>query len=76
MGVRALAENLDVGELEADVFMRTFHTAYPGIKTFVNLTIESCKRLGYVETLSGRRRYLSLINSDKYSEKCKSYYCR
>ncbi|XP_077294187.1 DNA polymerase theta [Arctopsyche grandis] len=69
MGVRSLAQNLDVGELEADVFMRTFHSAYPGIKTFVNLTIESCKRLGYVETLSGRRRYLSLINSDKYSEK-------
>lgn len=70
MGIKALAECLSVCESDAELFMKTFHYTYPGIKSFTNLTIESCKRLGYVETLSARRRYLSSINSSNYSEKC------
>lgn len=71
MGIKSLAHILDMCEIEAEIFLKTFHNAYPGIKIFVTTTVEKCRKLGYVETLHGRRRYLPSINSNNYSEKCK-----
>ncbi|MCK4361532.1 MAG: DNA polymerase I, partial [Bacteroidales bacterium] len=37
---------------------------YPGIKEYMNKTIEFARKNGYVETMMGRRRYLRDINSN------------
>ncbi|XP_041971015.1 DNA polymerase theta-like isoform X2 [Aricia agestis] len=63
MGNRTLAQQLDVSEMEAAVFMDAFYTTYPAIRTFTGRVVDDCRRHGYVETLMKRRRYLPDINS-------------
>ncbi|XP_061711410.1 DNA polymerase theta [Cydia pomonella] len=62
MGNKTLAQTLDVGEMEAAVFMDSFHKTYPAIKVYTQRVIEDCRRNGYIETLMKRRRYLPDIN--------------
>ncbi|CAG9863608.1 unnamed protein product [Phyllotreta striolata] len=62
MGCKTLAAQLDSSEEEAAEFVETFMRTYPGIKSFINRTLERCRRDGYVETISGRKRYLPHIN--------------
>ncbi|XP_018568952.2 DNA polymerase theta [Anoplophora glabripennis] len=62
MGSKTLAEQLEIDESEAILFMDSFRNTYPGIKKFIKETIDSCRDKGYIETISGRRRYLPHIN--------------
>lgn len=62
MGSKTLAEQLEIEENEAVLFMDTFRNTYPGIKKFIKETIDSCRKKGYIETVSGRKRYLPHIN--------------
>lgn len=62
MGSKTLSEQLSVTEAEATEFMETFHSKYPGIKKYINKIVSKCRKDEYVETLSGRRRYLANIN--------------
>jgi DNA polymerase-1 len=48
---------------EAADFIRTYFEKYPGIKRYVEETENRTRKLGYAETLFGRRRYLPEINS-------------
>ncbi len=48
---------------EAGEFIRTYFEKYPGIKRYVEETVEGTRKQGYAETLFGRRRYLPEINS-------------
>jgi DNA polymerase-1 len=48
---------------EAAEFIRTYFEKYPGIKRYVEETVERTRKQGYAETLFGRRRYLPEINS-------------
>jgi len=48
---------------EAAEFIRTYFEKYPGIKRYVEETENRTRKLGYAETLFGRRRYLPEINS-------------
>ncbi|XP_060523535.1 DNA polymerase theta isoform X6 [Cylas formicarius] len=69
MGAKALSEQLNILENEASKFIEIFKNAYPGIKDFFQKTIENCKLNGYVETITGRRRYLPNINKSDISLK-------
>lgn len=62
MGTKALAEQLNVNEREAEDFVESFHSKYISIRKYIHKTIENCSKNGYVETISGRRRYLPNIN--------------
>lgn len=62
MGSKTLSEQLGVTEAEATEFMETFHSKYPGIKKYINKIVGKCRKDEYVETISGRRRYLANIN--------------
>lgn len=64
MGAKTLAEQLEVEEEVAVEFMETFHQKYPGIKKYVQKVIERAKKVEYVETVTGRRRYLPSINHE------------
>lgn len=63
IGNKSLSQLLDVSEMEASVFMDTFHRTYPSIRVLTKNIIDDCKKKGYIETLMKRRRYLPDINS-------------
>ncbi|GAB6025098.1 hypothetical protein CHUAL_010530 [Chamberlinius hualienensis] len=63
MGAKTLGEQLDIDYDEALEFMEEFKSRYPDVRRFINSTVDKCRKLGYVETLSGRRRYLKNIES-------------
>lgn len=58
-----LAERLDISRGEAKQLIDDYFESYPAIKSYTDNIIQSAKENGYVETLLGRRRYLSDINS-------------
>jgi DNA polymerase-1 len=58
-----LSRALRIPRKEAKEFIEKFNQRYPGIQHYMIRTIASAKRLGYVETLSGRRRYIPEVNS-------------
>ncbi|KAH8232595.1 hypothetical protein KR032_010136 [Drosophila birchii] len=63
MGMRSLAESLKCTEQEAQMVSEQFHQAYPGIRTYTQKVVKFARNNGYVETITGRRRYLDHINS-------------
>lgn len=71
MGNKTLSQTLDVSEMEASIFMDTFHKTYPAIRLYTQKVIEDCKTKGFIETLTKRRRYLPEINSGLVSKKSK-----
>ena len=62
-----LSQNLGIGRKEAAQIIEDYFKAYPGIKTYMDSTINFAKEHGYVETLMGRRRYLRDINSANFT---------
>ncbi|KAF6035463.1 hypothetical protein EB796_006227 [Bugula neritina] len=58
MGSKSLSEQLLVEEEAADQLLADFQSTFIGLKKYIVSVIESCKELGYVSTLAGRRRYL------------------
>ncbi|KAM7364011.1 DNA polymerase theta isoform 2-T3 [Cochliomyia hominivorax] len=63
MGMRALAEGLKCTEQEAKLVSEQFHAAYPGIRLYTEKIVKFARNNGYIETITGRRRYLENINS-------------
>lgn len=62
-GMAALAEDLNVEKEEAVRLSEEFHKAYPRIKKYIDEIVERVRKNGFVETMTGRRRYLPAINS-------------
>ncbi len=58
-----LSQNLGIPRAEAAQIIEQYFAQYPGIKRYMNETINFAKEHGYVETLLKRRRYLRDINS-------------
>lgn len=58
-----LSRALRIPRAEAREFIERFNARYPGIQHYIIRTLAAAKRDGYVETLSGRRRYLPDINA-------------
>lgn len=69
MGNKALAENMNVEESESLKLTEDFHATYPHIRRYTNQIIRKTRELGYIETVTCRRRFLPLINSEDSSEK-------
>ncbi|XP_065358466.1 DNA polymerase theta [Calliphora vicina] len=63
MGMRALSEGLKCTEQEAKLVSEQFHAAYPGIRSYTEKVIKFARNNGYIETITGRRRYLENISS-------------
>ena len=63
LGPRGLKERLSLSFEEAQNFIDRYRALYPRVFLFLREVIESARKLGFVETLYGRRRYLGDINS-------------
>lgn len=64
MGARGLSRQLGISTDEAKKFIDEYFSTYPGVKAFVDTTIEKARVNMYSETLLGRRRPLPAISSD------------
>lgn len=58
-----LSQRLRCSRSEAKKIIDDYFTSFPSIRDFIDSTIASARRDGYVETLFGRRRYISDITS-------------
>jgi DNA polymerase-1 len=58
-----LQQRLNVPRSEADYLIENYFEKYPGVQTYIHSTIEFARKNGYVQTATGRRRYLRDINS-------------
>ncbi len=64
IGARGLAEAVDFSVAEAEKFIQEYFKTYTGVKDYIEQTIALAKKMGYVETLFGRKRYLPEIVSN------------
>ena len=58
-----LSQSLGIPRKEAAEIIENYFATYPGIKQYMNDTMNFARENGYVCTLMGRRRYLRDINS-------------
>ena len=58
-----LAERMEVSRGEARQLIDDYFATYPGVKAYMDQSIEKARQLGYTETLLGRRCQLPDINS-------------
>ncbi|MBC7864610.1 MAG: DNA polymerase I [Bacteroidia bacterium] len=68
-GPFGLAENIGVSRTEAKELIDNYFATYPGLKKYMDETVNTARETGYVKTLLGRRRYLRDINSKSSAER-------
>ncbi len=66
MGAFGLSDRTGMTRQEAETFIETYYTNFPGIKTWQEQVLTTTKEQGYAETLYGRRRYLPAIHSRNF----------
>ena len=59
-----LSERMGVSRSEAKKLIDDYFVTYPQIKEYMDKSIQRARIKGYIETISGRRRYLPDINSN------------
>ena len=58
MSAHGLSQRLRITRGEAAQFIEAYFATYPGVRQWIDATLERAREAGYVETLMGRRRYL------------------
>lgn len=66
-GAFGLAENLGISRTEAKEIIDNYKKQFPNIQRYMDDTIKFAKDNGYVQTLMGRKRWLSDINSSNFT---------
>ena len=62
-----LASRLGMGNNEAKEIIDEYFRRFPGVKTYIDTTIEFAREHGYVKTLAGRRRYIPDIKAPNFN---------
>src|SRR2546427_4643904 len=63
MSAFGLAQRLGIPRKEAAEIIEHYFAQFPGIRKYMSDTVEFARQRGYVETITGRRRYLRDIRS-------------
>lgn len=63
MGQKKLSETLGITPKEAKEIIEKYFNSFPTVRSYFNSIVENSKRIGYVETLLGRRRYFDYENA-------------
>ena len=61
MGNKAFAEAAGVSLEEAKIFREEYFSNFSGLKNYLDFSLENAKKLGYAETIFGRKRLLPLL---------------
>jgi DNA polymerase I len=67
IGPFSLAQQLGVSTAEAKEFIDRYFERFPGVRSYLDLQVELAREKGYVETLTGRRRYIPEIQSRNFN---------
>lgn len=62
-----LSQNIGISRKDAKKFIETYFKEFPGVKKYIDSSVELAKEQGYVETISHRRRYLPDIHSSSFN---------
>jgi DNA polymerase I len=66
-GEFSLARQLGITREEAGAFIREYFERFQGVRRFLDEQVAKAKERGYVETLSGRRRYIPELESRNWN---------
>jgi DNA polymerase-1 len=66
-GEFSLGNQLGISREEAGNFIRQYFERFSGVRAFLDSQVEMAREKGYVETLSGRRRYIPELKSDNWN---------
>lgn len=64
-----LSQDLSITRKEAAQYIEDYFKTYPGIKSFLDDTVEHAKEMGYVVTLFGRRRPVPELSSSNFMQR-------
>ncbi|MGH7466339.1 MAG: DNA polymerase, partial [Longimicrobiales bacterium] len=67
IGAFALSHQLGTSVQQAKEFIENYFVRFPDVRKYLDEQIEKARACGYVETISGRRRYIPEINSRNYN---------
>ncbi|MEX0907681.1 MAG: DNA polymerase I, partial [Gemmatimonadota bacterium] len=67
IGAFALSHQLGTSVQEAKEFIENYFVRFPGVRRYLDEQVQKARDLGYVETISGRRRYIPEITSRNYN---------
>lgn len=62
-----LSQSLDITRKEAGIFIENYLKSFPGVKNYMDISIEEAKKAGFVTTILNRRRYLPDITSSNFN---------
>jgi DNA polymerase-1 len=66
-GAFSLANSLGITNAEAKEFIEEYFRRFPGVRRYLDEQVELAKARGYVETLTGRRRYIPELRSRNWN---------
>ena len=61
-----ISQQTDLAPDEGARFIESYFSKYPGIRTYLEDTKAQTRRMGYLETVCGRRRYFPEITSSNF----------
>ncbi len=64
-----LSQDLSITRKEAAQYIEKYFETYPGIKKFLDDTVENAKKAGYVTTMFGRRRPVPELKSSNFMQR-------
>ena len=64
-----LAEDLDISRKEASEYIESYFATYPGVKKFLDETVEMGKQTGMTKTMFGRIRQIPEITSSNFMQR-------
>ena len=62
-----LAKQINVSNVEAEDFLNSYFIKFPEIKNYMEQTIKSCRKNGYVKNIFGRKTHITGINDKNYN---------
>jgi DNA polymerase-1 len=66
-GAFSLANSLGITNAEAKEFIDEYFRRFPGVRRYLDEQVELARTRGYVETLTGRRRYIPELKSRNWN---------
>lgn len=69
MSAFRLAKDLEISRTQASQFINSYFETYKSIKDFMNEIIINAEKTGYVQTIMGRKRKITYINTKNKTER-------
>jgi len=66
-GPFALSRQLGITQDEAKAFIEQYFERFAGVRAWLDATVEEARQRGYVETLFGRRRYITELKDKNFN---------